>query len=396
MGWVARVVERLDQVKPAWLLLPNGVLALWVLLAHGGALLLVRLGKIPARDFGSSLETAYITLPVAATLFLVTLLAWAWPACRTWVLKLQAVALLCLAIDVLYFAVDVLAHGIPASGNFTWNPVLFAFVLAYALYLARRTLLPNAALQNPVLRYIHVFAPVASIPISILIFWRMDSSVSAPFGFGENIVVLAPTPLVLSKTPLVLTTNERMTVLGESTSVCLVMRDSVPATALSNMDTLASEMHGSNVRVLVQTSDGLQKQLTPPLMGWRSSGVILSRNELSACASASCDARLPKGSVVKRIEISSDSELLVKGVYWESTPDFGKPTESQRSSRRQRPQAAVETLLDCIPCLGVGRAACLVRRPSASATIDCLQRVDGRHSCRCESEWRRRCLMAEM
>jgi hypothetical protein len=34
---------------------------------------------------------------------------------------------------------------------------------------------------------------------------------------------------------------------------------------------------------------------TAPLMGWRSSGVILSRNELSACASASCDARLPKG-----------------------------------------------------------------------------------------------------
>jgi hypothetical protein len=117
--------------------------------------------------------------------------------------------------------------------------------------------------------------------------------------------VLSPTPLVL---PLVLTTNERTDVLGESTSVRLVMRNSVPAVVLSNRDTLASETRGSGVRVLVQTTDGLQKQLMPPLMGWRSSGVILSKNELSACASASCDARLPKGSVAKRIEISSESE----------------------------------------------------------------------------------------
>jgi hypothetical protein len=176
MAWVARVVERLDQIKPAWLLLPNGFIALSVLLAHGGALLLVRLGKIPGRDFGGALDSAYFPVPVAAAFFVATLLAWAWPPSRTWVLRLQAVALICLAIDVLYFAVDVVTNGLAPSQNFTWNPVLFAFVLAYPLYLARRTLLPPVSLQNLVLRYAHVWAVIVSIPISLLIFWRMNGA----------------------------------------------------------------------------------------------------------------------------------------------------------------------------------------------------------------------------
>src|SRR5690242_1738362 len=98
MAWVARVVDRLDQIKPAWLLLPNGLIAFFVLLAHGGALLLVRLGRIPAGDFGDALDSAYFTVPVAGAFFAATLLAWGWPASRTWVLRLQAVAS-CLAVD---------------------------------------------------------------------------------------------------------------------------------------------------------------------------------------------------------------------------------------------------------------------------------------------------------
>ena len=176
MAWVARVVNRLDQIKPAWLLLPNGFIALFVFLAHGSALLFVRLGKIPARDFGEALEAAYFTVPVAAAFLVATLVAWGWPAARTWVLRLQAVALICLAIDVLYFAFDVIANGIPRSQNFTWNPVLFAFLLAYSLYLGRRTLIRPVLLQNLVLRYAHVWAIIVSIPISVLIFWRMNGA----------------------------------------------------------------------------------------------------------------------------------------------------------------------------------------------------------------------------
>jgi hypothetical protein len=170
------MVDWLDEVRRGWLLLPNGFIAILVLLAHGGALILVRLGKIPASDFGDRLDYAYVTIVPAAAVLLLALLAWVRPATRSWVLKVHAVVLLCLAMYALYFALNVIANGIPKGDRFTWDAALFAFVVAYPVYLARRTLIHMPRLANPVIRYAHVIAVVIAIGVSLLVFWRMDGA----------------------------------------------------------------------------------------------------------------------------------------------------------------------------------------------------------------------------
>jgi len=168
-----------------------------------------------------------------------------------------------------------------------------------------------------------------------------DKVSSVLFGVKDSAVVLSSTPQVLTETPIAFTSTVPMTVLGEWTSVCLVLRDSVPLDHQPKMDALFAEaMHDSRVTVVVHTSEGTQKTLMPPMIAWRKFGKILSRDELSGCASASCEARLPMGVVINKIEISARPNLEIKGVYWRSTPDLPKPPEQSRQEAASRGRTA--------------------------------------------------------
>ena len=88
---------------------------------------------------------------------------------------------------------------------------------------------------------------------------------------------------------------------GERSSVCLVLRDGVPLDQNSVMDAkFAEALAGSDVNVTVYLTDGSHKLLQPPMAAWRKYGLVLPKDELSACAAAACGSRLPKGSMVAR------------------------------------------------------------------------------------------------
>jgi hypothetical protein len=170
MGRLSRIVDALDRVPPLWLLAVNAFIALFVLSAHGGWLLLIRAGKGTATE--ADVGLVYVTIPVAAVALLLALGAFAIPSTRLWVLRAQAVLLLGFVLFLLQVAWSIIAHGIPASGRFAWNPALFAFLLAYPVYLARRTLFPSAAATQLVPRYSHIIALLASLLISVFVIYR--------------------------------------------------------------------------------------------------------------------------------------------------------------------------------------------------------------------------------
>ena len=170
-AWLIRTVDRLDRVSLSALVIANALLCLFVLLAHGSALLLVHSGN--PNDFGAAFELVYVTIPVAFVSILLALLAWLAPSTREVVLRVHTFVLGCLAAFAAWYAVDVIGNGIPRTANFVWNPLLFAFVVGYPVYLARRTLMPATALERPAFRYAHVVAVVVSLVLSALIFWRI-------------------------------------------------------------------------------------------------------------------------------------------------------------------------------------------------------------------------------
>jgi hypothetical protein len=136
MSWIDRTVAGLDRVDDrAWLGV-NVMLFGFVLLAHGGALLLMRLQPeaVPP-GFG----IVYLTVPLAIVLLLVGAVGFASARWRRPVLKVHAAALGLLMAWLTWFVVDVLAHGIPAGTRFSWTPFLYTAMVFYTCLFLRRT-----------------------------------------------------------------------------------------------------------------------------------------------------------------------------------------------------------------------------------------------------------------
>src|SRR4030095_6461793 len=163
-----------------------------------------------------------------------------------------------------------------------------------------------------------------------------EKAVTSLFDSKANMVVLANDPVTLQPTPEVFTSTEQMSVLGEWSSICLVLRGGVPLDSSSVMDAKVAEaLAGSKVDVVVYLSDGSHKSLQPPMVGWRKYGSVLPKDELSACAAAACGSRLPTGSIVTKVEIAARPNLAVKGVYWQSLPDLPPPSKPTAAAHAQ-------------------------------------------------------------
>lgn len=137
----------------------------------------------------------------------------------------------------------------------------------------------------------------------------------------DKIIVMAPAPLMLTVRPMEIVAAQPMEVLGEWTSVCLVLKDGVPHSDAMDAEFTAA-MHNSKVSASVLLSDGSRMSLSAPSPGWRRSGAILRRDELAGCASAGCLPRLPKGAFVTQVMLTAEPDLPVQGVYWISSPDL--------------------------------------------------------------------------
>jgi hypothetical protein len=165
---------------------------------------------------------------------------------------------------------------------------------------------------------------------------RLEKVFSALDGREKQVVILAPKPVLLTEKPLVLSGTEPLKVVGEWTSLCLVLKDGVPLQQQSTMDQIFSAaLSGAKVTVNVVLNDGGRVSLHEPMQGWSRSGRILAKDELFACASATCGSRLPIGATVKSLEVSALPSLEVRGIFWQS--EQGPNEKAHTSATAQRP-----------------------------------------------------------
>jgi hypothetical protein len=166
----------------------------------------------------------------------------------------------------------------------------------------------------------------------------LDRVFRALDGRDRQLVILAPQPVVLTDKPAVFSGSEPLKVVGEWTSLCLVLRGDVPLQQQSTMDQIFSAaLSGAKVRVNVVLNDGARISLHEPMQGWSRSGRILPRNEFSACASASCGSHLPVGAIVKRLEVSATPKLEVRGIFWQSEQGPNEKARTSPTTTAQRP-----------------------------------------------------------
>lgn len=164
MKWISEKVEGLDQANPRTLLKINISLSLFVALAHGLPLLLLKHSELPP-----GFSIGYFTAPAALIAALSGLAAVFKAPLQPPVLKAHTGFLLLMGGYLLYYGISTIVVGIPEGTKFSWNPIFFAFVLAYPVYLARRFLISSTAPQSIAVRYAHVAVFLGSFPISAAI-----------------------------------------------------------------------------------------------------------------------------------------------------------------------------------------------------------------------------------
>ena len=165
-------VTKLNRIGPVALLWVNAAIALLVAVAHTGFLLLVRAGKA-SPEMAADADLTYITIPLAIAILATAIAALIKASLRWPTLKVQALVLVLGALFMTYDGIRVAISGIPPGVNFVWNPLLFAFAVAYPVHLLQRAFARTDAPLKPVALQAPLWAIGASVVISAAVMWRV-------------------------------------------------------------------------------------------------------------------------------------------------------------------------------------------------------------------------------
>lgn len=115
----------------------------------------------------------YVTVPLAVLVVALSSIAIVRRNLEMTILKLQTIFLLAVLMALLWFTFDFTLNGLPEGAKrVAWNPILFAFVCAYPVYLARRMFFDLTS-AGAAVRYAHLGAILFSIFVSAFVMYRI-------------------------------------------------------------------------------------------------------------------------------------------------------------------------------------------------------------------------------
>ena len=176
---MASLSDQLDKLPESFFLALNAAAGAFILLAHGGALLLVLNGKVAVPTAHREMIRSMVpfTLPAAALVAIGSLVGFASIGARRIVLSCQA-GILCLSsVILLGWAASMAVKGIP-PGNFAWTPGMLTGWVAYSLLLCSRFAAPGAWRRQGVVRYMPLLGTIVALPIDLAVFVRFVMRVS--------------------------------------------------------------------------------------------------------------------------------------------------------------------------------------------------------------------------
>jgi hypothetical protein len=157
---------------------------------------------------------------------------------------------------------------------------------------------------------------------TVLMFAGCDFDYGRVLASDVGLVVLADKPIAITQKAIDFTPDEKVKILGEQTSVCMVLKSDVSLRDPKTMNKMMKDaMQKANVKVDLTLTKGEHIIFNNPLPNWSLHGKVVAKNEFSACISPPCKNDLPIGAVVKKVEISSTAQIGVMGVYWRSEKD---------------------------------------------------------------------------
>ena len=169
---VNRFEAAADRIPVQLVLILNVLLALFVGVAHGGALIVSRLTATAPQEAALIRNIATITLPLAAALLATSVLSALRPGLRPRVLAAHAFVLLIGAAALMVWGVNIVATGPPLS-RFAWAPGFVTLLVFYAAYLFRRFVLLPAGVRDGFAYHSHLAAASLAVVVEAGVLFRL-------------------------------------------------------------------------------------------------------------------------------------------------------------------------------------------------------------------------------
>jgi hypothetical protein len=165
---MASMMDQLERIPEPALLVLNAAMGGFVLVAHGGALLLMLSGKVPVPPGYAAMVHTIVpfTLPVAALVVVGSALGALSSRVRSFVLCFQAIVLFGGGIALLGWATGLVFNGIP-PGNFAWTPGFLTGWVAYSAFLCSRFAVRPEWKQFAAVRYWPIICAVGALPVDV-------------------------------------------------------------------------------------------------------------------------------------------------------------------------------------------------------------------------------------
>jgi hypothetical protein len=177
---VHRFEAAADRFPVQVVLILNVLLALFVGVAHGGALIVSRLTATAPQEAALIRNLATITLPLAAALLATSILSALRPRLRPPVLAAHAFVLLTGAVGMMVWGVNIIATGLPLS-RFAWTPGFFTLLVFYAAYLFRRFVLLPAGVHDGFAYHSHLAAAGLAVVVEAGVLVRLVQAIRRTF-----------------------------------------------------------------------------------------------------------------------------------------------------------------------------------------------------------------------
>ncbi len=169
MRYMEKLITALDRLPERFLLVADAMFAAFIILGHGGALVLTLVQ--PNVDSQAIRQLSAISLPLAAIVLSTSAYAYFSERRRPIILKIHAIILLLANVGLVLWALPLLFGEFP-RGSFSWSPGMMTGLFAYSVYLCRRAWFAESIASSALIRYSHLMAILIVLPVDISIFLK--------------------------------------------------------------------------------------------------------------------------------------------------------------------------------------------------------------------------------
>jgi hypothetical protein len=138
------------------------------------------------------------------------------------------------------------------------------------------------------------------------------------FGHLSTEVLVTSETAMLSAKPLTFTSTRPLYMVGRDAAVCLVLMGERALASKAQMKAFERALKGRRVSAELTLANGKRVSLSRPGMGWSLEGKVFPEGELYACMVVPHCGKLPAGTRIESISLSSSPNLQIAGILWES------------------------------------------------------------------------------